>query len=258
MGPIITLTTDFGLKDPYQGSMKGAILTVNPGAAIVDITHLVTPGNIVEGAFILNEAFRYFPDGTVHVCVVDPGVGGARRPLLLEMEGHLFVGPDNGVFGLVAAGRRVKKAIHLLENRYFREAVSPTFHGRDIFGPVAAHLSLGKNPILFGEEINDVCRLAFPEPEKKDGQIVGEVVYIDSFGNLITNISGTGLAGPGIEVSIKGLIINGLTKTYGFAEKGTPIALVGSSGYLEIAFNMSSAAKALGADTGERVTVRKV
>lgn len=259
MRPIITLTTDFGLKDPYQGAMKGAILSINPEVRFVDITHQVRPGNIVEGAFIFFEAYKYFPAGAIHIGVVDPGVGGSRRPVLVQTERFFFIGPDNGIFGLAVKNEKVKKIVHLKEARYFRQEVSNTFHGRDIFGPVAAHLSLGVNPASFGPEVVSAFDIAFPEPVEKDGAVTGEVVYVDSFGNLITNIEAVHLAAyKGVEVSIKGRVIKGLTRTYSAARTDAPIALIGSSGHLEVALNSESAANILGVDTGERVAVREL
>jgi S-adenosylmethionine hydrolase len=150
---IITLTTDFGLKDPWAGIMKGVILSINPGARVVDITHFVTPQNIIEGAFILSQSCPRFPAGTIHVAVVDPGVGGKRNPILVETEGFFLIGPDNGLFSLVLEKERVKRVIRLTRREYFLPDVSTTFHGRDIFAPVAAHLSLGVDPASFGEPL---------------------------------------------------------------------------------------------------------
>lgn len=254
MESIITLTTDFGLKDAYSGAMKGAILSVNPQARITEITHLVPPGNILEGAFILRDACPFFPPGTIHVCVVDPGVGGSRRPILVEAGGYLFIGPDNGVFSVVTGGKALR-VIELTNRKYFRTEVSNTFHGRDIFGPVAARLSLGAPQEEFGPEVQGMAGLDLPLPEKKEGRVTGQAIYIDSFGNIITNIEKADLAGKAIEVEIKGRTIKGLSNTYSSVASGSLLALISSSGHLEIAVNSGSAAAALGVAAGERVKV---
>lgn len=260
MNRLITLTTDFGLKDPYQGAMKGAILSVNPEARVVDITHLVAPGNITEGAFILLGACGYFPERTIHVGVVDPGVGGERKPILIETERYFFVGPDNGLFSLIARNEKIKRAIELKNTDYFLESVSSTFHGRDIFGPVAAHLSMGVEPRLFGPELKKIMALEdLPKPEKEDGLIKGEVIYIDSFGNLITNIRKEDIMAyhaSGIEVSIRDHTMKGLKKTYSLVDKGSPVALLSSSDHLEIAVNSGMAAQVLRAKVGDSVVFK--
>lgn len=257
MGKIITLTTDFGLKDPYQGAMKGAILSINPDASIIDITHLISPGSIVEGAYILLEAYGFFPKGTIHVGVVDPGVGGERKPVLIETERYSFVGPDNGLFSLIAEKEKVKRVVHITSREYFLKDVSNTFHGRDIFGPVAAHLSLGAAPSAFGEEIKKARAIEFQKPAWKNGLLEGAVIYVDSFGNLITNIKKEDIPeNADLIVGIKGHIIKGLKKTYSSAEAGSLMALIGGSNHLEIAVNAGAASKLLNAAAGERVTVR--
>ena len=262
MNRIVTLTTDFGLKDPSVGAMKGAMLSAAPGMTIVDITHLVSPGNILEGAFILLEACRYFPRGTVHAGVVDPGVGGERKPILVETEDYLFVGPDNGMLSLVARTLGMKRAIELTEKRFFLPEVSSTFHGRDIFGPVAAHLATGAAPDAFGRELGRIRALDIPRPAAEEDGVSGEVIYVDSFGNLITNIrkEEIDLLGgvAGCEVFINGTALRGVRKTYGMAATGAALALMGSSGYLEVAVNSGSATSALKAGVGEKVKVRPI
>jgi S-adenosylmethionine hydrolase len=264
---IITLTTDFGLKDPWAGIMKGVILSINPGTRVVDITHLVSPQNVLEGAFILSQACPRFPEGTIHVAVVDPGVGGERNPILIETAGFYLVGPDNGLFTLVIEKEKAKRVIRLTRREYFLEEVSSTFHGRDIFAPVAAHLSLGVDPSSFGEPLKGPPRtIKLPRPIKGEGSVTGEVVYVDTFGNLITNISSRDIvhlkgAGP-VEVIIKGMRIEGISKTYskGAEREGAqgPIALVGSSNLLEIACFRARASEVLGAGVGERVDMRVI
>ncbi|MBI5892601.1 MAG: SAM-dependent chlorinase/fluorinase [Deltaproteobacteria bacterium] len=241
MKQIITLATDFGIKDSYAGIMKGVILSINPDAKILDITHLVSHQNIFEGAIVISEAYKYFPKGTIHIGIVDPGVGSKRKPILIETDRYFFIGPDNGLFSLALKKERIKKAVHLTNKKYFLKDVSSTFHGRDIFAPVAAHLSLGKKPDSFGKPLNTRPQLIdMPEPIKKRGSIIGEVIYIDSFGNLII---------------IKRIRIKGISKTYVDGKKGLPIAVIGSSGNLEIACYADSASEILQIKQGEKVEV---
>jgi len=261
---IITLTTDFGASGPYAGAMKGVMLGINPGASLVDITHEVPQGDILHGAVVLAAAARYFPRKTIHLAVVDPGVGTKRKPILIETENYVFVGPDNGLLVPAAEADRIRRVVALSNSRYFLPEISPTFHGRDIFGPVAAHLSLGAGPSSFGEPLERYVTPEMPGPTVKDGHIFGEVLYVDTFGNLITNISrldiSTSLPGAApedLEVSIKGAYISGLVDTYGVSRSGLTTALFGSTGALEIAVTNGSAAKALGAAPGEHVTVRR-
>ncbi len=271
MERIITLTTDFGLRDPYQGALKGAVLNINPRANLVDITHLVNPGDVREGAYILSGAAMFYPGTTVHLAVVDPGVGTRRRPILIETENYFFVGPDNGLFSLVAERDGVKRVIELTNKEYFRPEVSETFHGRDIFAPVAAHLTLGVPPENFGPVINDMQgvddagRFDEPPPAEEGGALCGRVVHVDNFGNLITNIRGEDLMeyitenGPGrVEAVVMGRSVSGLSSTYASVEGGAPVALIGSSGYLEIALNRGSAAVEFGAGCGENVELRVI
>lgn len=259
MRRIITLTTDFGLKDPYAGAMKGAILSINPEAVVADITHLVSPGNVIEGALVLNDAYGFFPEGTIHVGVVDPGVGGRRMPVLIETERYAFVGPDNGLFGLVVRKENVRRVVRLSRKEYFLKKVSSTFHGRDIFGPAAAHLSLGVDPGRLGDTIkrNVLKSVPFPRPRKKKGLVTGEVVRVDSFGSLLTNIRKEDIAGRGtIDANINGVRIRGLRKTYSAVGEGRPLALIGSSGNLEIAVNNGMASEVLKAGVGDKVVLR--
>ena len=258
---IITLTTDFGESDPYVGMMKGVILSINPAARIVDITHQVPAGSIQEGGSIIKEAFKYFPAGTVHVGVIDPGVGGKRRPVAVLTSNHFFVGPDNGLFWPVVETQVHTDIIHLKEKRYWMHKISPTFHGRDIFAPVAAHLSLGVNPFVLGEKIDNPTTIAYPLPCKKDSDLVGEVIRVDHFGNLITNITREHLTpflrSKGVIIRIGSLVLDKISITYNDVPQGEPLALIGSSGHLEIAVNMGKASNCLGKDCeiGTKVTV---
>lgn len=265
MDRIITITTDFGLRDPYQGAIKGVVLKLNPRANIVDITHLITPGDIVEGAFILSGAAPFFPESTVHLAVVDPGVGTRRRPVLIETARFFFVGPDNGLLSMAAERDGIKRVIELTNKEYFLPEVSETFHGRDIFAPVAAHLALGADPGSFGPLVQEAHGLESAQPTSEGGLLRGTVIHVDYFGNLITNIRGEYLmehitrTGPGrVEAAINGRRISGLSSTYGSVEKGALAVLIGSSGYMEIALNRGSASKELGAGRGSGVELKVV
>jgi S-adenosylmethionine hydrolase len=260
MARIITLTTDFGIRDPYAGALKGAILSVNPDATIVDITHSIGPGNVIEGAFALLGAYQFFPKGTVHVAVVDPGVGGKRMPILIETSRFFFIGPDNGVLTLAASRDRIRRAVELKEERYFLKPVSHTFHGRDIFGPVAGHVSKGTGIRRFGPNIteNAVKAIGLPRIQTKKTGLTGSVVHIDSFGNLITNITSDAVNWRFEEVivSVKRASIKGIKDTYGVAPEGALVALIGGAGFLEIAVNKGSAKERLKADIGAIVSLR--
>ncbi len=257
MGGIITLTTDFGLKDHYCGAMKGAMLSVNPDAVLVDISHSIMAGDIMEGALVLRGACGYFPCGTVHVGVVDPGVGGRRRGVIVETKNFVFVGPDNGLLSLAAKADGIKRVIEIREERFCRNIISSTFHGRDIFGPVAAHLCLGVGPEEFGPEIQDLLMLDIPEPECVSGGIAGEVIYIDSYGNIITNIEAavieSHLGTTEVELTLRGRSIKGLYRFYGEIPLEEAGALAGSSGLVEVALREANCAKALKAKTGDKV-----
>jgi S-adenosylmethionine hydrolase len=253
--PILTLTTDFGVCDHYVGAMKGVILGICPDAQIVDISHQVSPYAIGEGAFTVAQAFPYFPPGTVHVVVVDPGVGSARRPILVEAAGQFFVGPDNGVFGMIFA--REEHTVRLIQNRqYFREPVSHTFHGRDIFAPVAAHLAAGVSPSLIGEILTDYVRPPFAEPRKKDARTwEGEILKVDRFGNVITNFLADDF--PALEeLAVGQAKARRLVRSYAEAAEGELVVLAGSSGYLELSLNRGSAAEKVGCRAGEVCQVR--
>jgi S-adenosylmethionine hydrolase len=261
MSPIVTLTTDFGYDDPYVAAVKGAILNINPAASIVDVTHSVRPQDILQAAFVLNGAYRYFPKQTVHVAIVDPGVGSERRGVILKTASAVFVAPDNGILSYIIddlfsiEGSSVAEQTHglteivfkkgleaaaITDPRFWRHPVSPTFHGRDIFAPVAAGLSLGISPFEFGEKINSLHILPITKPSVgPDGSVVGQVSHIDRFGNLITNIKSSNLPGKNITIEVAGRRIQGTSDYY---EQGEGImAVVGSSGYLEISLRDGSA-----------------
>src|SRR5580700_1777503 len=254
--PIITLTTDFGNADHFAGTMKGVILGIAPRARIVDITHEIAPYEVSEAAFVIAQAWQYFPKRTIHVIVVDPGVGSARQPILAEAGGQFFVAPDNGVLSMIydAAKHRVR----VISNaKLMREPVSRTFHGRDVFAPAAAHLAAGVAPARFGKKIDDYIRAPFLTPRKVlRGGWSGVVLKADHFGNLITNFhidDFPHVRTNALEMRVGGQRIHRLALTYAETAIGEVFAIVGSSGYIEIAANQASAAKILGCGAGASV-----
>lgn len=292
MDAIITLTTDFGLADAYVAAMKGVILGINPGATLVDVCHTIQPQNIYQAAFVLSTACQFFPERTIHLVVVDPGVGTERRAIILSTPTAYFVAPDNGVLSYVIQqsikGRlkrrsssedysppsRLKEqgtegnlqqveleagleAVAITKPQFWRSPVSPTFHGRDIFAPVAAQLSLGLPLAAFGERITSLAVIPLPLLHRgPDGSLVGHIIHIDSFGNLITNIKSDDLpqAKQAINVEVGNQYISELSHTY--AEGKELLALIGSSGYLEVALKRGSACAFLNAKVGDEVRLR--
>lgn len=259
--PLITLLTDFGTRDHYVASMKGVILRINPKCKIVDISHQIHPQDITEGAFVLASAFSYFPEGTIHLAVVDPEVGGARHPVLLVTDHFYFIGPDNGLFSLVLRKERMKEAYILTEKRYFLPEVSSTFHGRDLFAPVAGHLTLGVSPKAFGKRVDSLKTLTFTGPRIGGEDLVGEVIHIDSFGNLITNIDRKTflkfIQQRSFLIRAGRRTIQSLTRGYWEGKKDEPIALFGSSGLLEVAVREGSAEKMLKMKKGDPIRINK-
>ena len=258
---IITLTTDFGLSDPFAGIMKGVILSVNPKARIVDITHGVPRHDILAGAMVLQSSCSYFPKGTIHLAVVDPGVGSSRRPLLAISDDYAFVGPDNGLLAHQIDSQQNVRVFHLTEQGCFLKPVSQTFHGRDIFAPIAAWLSHGKPPELFGPTIDDWIRLDWPVPRRVGTSLFGTVLRVDRFGNLITNISPEDLTSRPdtthvIEIDIGGRTIRRICRSYAEAADGEPFTIIGSAGLLEISVCQASAAALLGVGPREEFEVR--
>jgi S-adenosylmethionine hydrolase len=247
--PIITLLTDFGLADHYVAAMKGVILGICPGARLIDITHQIAPFSISEGAYTLADAWKYFPRGTVHLAVVDPGVGSARRAMAAEMEGHRFVAPDNGLLTMVLASGRGAKIREITARRYFREPVSNTFHGRDIFARVAAHLAKGLTLARVGKPLSDPVTGDFAKPvQLPDGRWRGTVLSVDRFGNIITNFDWATfheIAERPFSLKLSSRALTNYSVTYASAPAGRPFVIQGSSGYLEISINKSSAAATL-------------
>jgi S-adenosylmethionine hydrolase len=261
--PIITLLTDFGWGDGYIGAMKGVILKINPDCRIVDLAHEIPPHDVMGAALVLNQTYSYFPQVTIHVVVVDPGVGGWRRPLVLETGAYRFVGPDNGCFTFVLKRQKEIKAYELTEERFHLPRVSHTFHGRDIFAPVAAHLSAGVSTAAMGPpiDITDLTSLAIPDPIAEGKTLHGEVIGVDSFGNLVTNISqeilGVLALNEVVEIEIGGEQIKGLKPSYEEGKRGEVIALWGSAGLLEISLKEQSLHRERGWGRGEHVRIRR-
>lgn len=253
----ITLTTDFGLSDWYVGAMKGAILRINPRVTIIDITHDIPPGNLQAGAFALAASYHSFPKNTIHVAVVDPGVGGNRKPLLIHTKDFSFIGPDNGLLSFALLDEEPRSIRCLDGPTLWKAPVSNTFHGRDIFGPAAAHLSRGMASEKLGKRLNDYLRLEWPAPHLKKDLILGEVLYTDRFGNLITNIPKAAIQSWPLSSARVRLGKNRrhipIVELYESVSKGRPIALLGSTGFLEIAINGGSAAKVLGLKCGDLI-----
>jgi hypothetical protein len=261
--PIITLTTDFGTNDHFVGTVKGVILETAPGACIVDISHAVQPFDILDGALTISQAYSYFPSGTVHMVVVDPGVGTERRPILVLGDRHQFVAPDNGVLSLVYDREERISVRHITAEHYFLPGVSNTFHARDIFAPVAAYLAKGVDFTRFGEEITNFTRFAAPRPKPVDEHTLrGIVLKVDRFGNLITNITPNDApklfepTPPAFKITIgaKGAITR-ICRNYSEVNTGEPFAILDSMGFLEIAVSRGSAYQLLGTGKGAEVTV---
>ncbi len=260
--PIVTLTTDFGLNDHFVGAVKGVILDIASEAEIVDICHAVRPFDVLDGALTIAAAYSYFPADTVHMVVVDPGVGTARRAIAASTERYNFVAPDNGVLSLVYNREERLRVHHVTAEHYYRQPVSRTFHARDIFAPVAAYLAKGVELAKFGEEISDFVRLDLPQPKVVDGHTLrGTVLKVDRFGNLITNITAQQAApllrqpAPPFTIQIGEHEIRALKLAYGDAAPGEIFAILGSMGYLEIAANQASAAQLLGAGKGVDIDI---
>lgn len=259
---LITLTTDFGMADGYVGVMKGVILGLNPDAAIVDLAHDVPPQSVVDAAYVLRRAYEFFPPGTIHVLVVDPGVGTTRRAIAAASDTATFVAPDNGVLTYVLDDLRAKgeevHAVHLTNSSYWLSEVSDVFHGRDIFAPVAAHLSLGVDLHRLGPPIEDLLNLLPPHLERQQDRIVGQVMHIDHFGNVLTNLSRSEIEslGPELTVRLGQRQIRGLHRVFASGTEGDPIAYIDSSGHLAVAVVNGSAQDRLHCRVGDRVEVR--
>ena len=245
MSNIITFTTDFGLQDYFVGVMKGVILSINPGVQLVDLNNNVKRHDLMNGAISVMNSYKYFPDGTVHLVVVDPGVGSKRKPVGVFADSHYFIGPDNGVFSLLYNEFTDFRVYEITNESCMLDIISSTFHGRDIFAPAAAFLSSGNDITLLGEEIHDPVRIGYEQPVFNNNRIIGKVVYVDTFGNLITNIK-SDTVGDNDHILISGIEFERVGESYSEAEIGQPLVVRGSSGYLEIAVNLDSASEYFG------------
>lgn len=264
--PIITLTTDFGTTDSYVGSMKGVILGIAPQVTLVDITHSIGPQDTRQASYMLQTFYKHFPKGTVHLIVVDPGVGTQRRAIAVETPDAVFVAPDNGILTQIWLDARETwgpercTAIELTEQRYWRSQISHTFHGRDIFAPVAAHIAAGVSLKLLGPRLHALHEAAFEPPARgRHGELIGRIIHVDHFGNCITNITPQILEqadkGPDLVISIIDQHISGLSHTYSDAPIGALVALIGSSDHVEVAVRNGNAAQTLGVGIGDIVKI---
>lgn len=260
---IITLLTDFSWQDGYIGGMKGVILSINPDCQLVDLAHQIPRHDVLSAALIIGQAYPFYPPGSIHVAVVDPGVGGKRRPIVIAAGGQFFVGPDNGTFTLVLNRHAPIAAYEITAAPLQPRSVSSTFHGRDIFAPCAAYLSLDTPPDAIGHAIDPagLVRLPIPQPTRDGSDIIGEVLWVDAFGNLVTNIPREDLFGletaEAIEIEIGGEKISGIKRSYEEGKDGEVISLWGSAGLLEIAIREQDLHKLRGWGRGERVIVRR-
>ena len=275
---VITLLTDFGNQDAYVGIMKGVIAGINPFANIVDICHSISPQDIFSGAYLLYTSYKYFPRKTIHVVVVDPGVGSRRNIICVETKNYFFLAPDNGILSFIVQEERLKSIIRVTNSKYFLPSLSSTFHGRDVFAPVAAHLSLGVRSQKMGIKINQLKQLDMPKPvHKKAGQVEGQIIYIDRFGNLISNITKEYLVKrvggqksdackkaskekilsqrDTMETTIEKKKIIALSKNYTDVNAGEPLVLIGSAGFLEVSINQGNAQRYFKADKGSKIII---
>ncbi|MYA71351.1 SAM-dependent chlorinase/fluorinase [Candidatus Poribacteria bacterium] len=261
---IITLTTDFGTSDVYVGIMKGVIRGINPDVQVIDLTHAIPPQDIHDAALATHSAHRYFPEGTIHTIVVDPGVGSDRRAVICQTDRAFFVCPDNGILTYLlheienADGQSIK-AVAIQNNAYYLPEVSNTFHGRDVFAPVAAHLSLGVPLANIGPPVKDLVQLPIPTHQVSGNMIIGQIIKIDRFGNAITNLSESVLAdiGSTYEIRVGSTRLMRLNRAYAESDSGKPLAIIGSFGLLEIAINGGSAEVSLGLKWGDVVEIQR-
>jgi S-adenosylmethionine hydrolase len=263
---IITLLTDFGTQDAYVGVMKGVILSINPYAVIIDVCHAVDPQDLIQAAYLLKSFYRYFPKETIHVVVVDPGVGGDRAIVAVELKGQMFLAPDNGVLTLIMDENNIDAIVRVENPHYFLNTVSHTFHGRDIFAPVASHLSKGIHIDQLGPALNsqDLNRLSISRPYlSPKGELIGTIISIDRFGNCVSNIDENRLkefiqTSPEktLEIKVDKTVIKSLSKNYAEAAPGDPVAVIGSFGFLEIAVNCGNACRLLNVSKDDTVTVK--
>lgn len=257
---IITLLTDFGHQDAYVGIMKGVIAGINPCAHIIDICHEIPPQDVFQGAYLLYTSYKYFPKGTIHTAVVDPGVGGKRDIVCVKIRDYFFLVPNNGILSFILQEEAPEEIVRITNTTYFLRKPSRTFHGRDVFAPVAAYVSCGIKPQQLGTHIQQLNKLDIPEPTRtKMGHIIGQIISIDRFGNLITNITKKHIwdlktAGKHLEVTLGKRKITGLSNTYVDGKTGKPLILFGSAGFLEVSVNQGNAQKYFKAGRGSKIT----
>jgi len=259
---VITLTTDFGADSPYVAAMKGVILAINPRTRIIDLSHQIPPQDVQYASFFLRACIPYFSPEVIHIAVVDPGVGTRRALLYVEIDGHRMLAPDNGCWtGLMHKGSKPATVLRLTESRLWRQPVSSTFHGRDILAPVAAYLSLGEDPRNLGVPFEEWARLDIKSPTTKDDLLTGEVIFIDHFGNLITNIPGPEferICKQPVRITVGDQLVTRRVEAYAESDAGTPVALISSMDILEVAVTNGNAAKKLGAGVGTAVSVQVI
>jgi len=257
---VITFTTDFGTRDAYAGIMKGIVLTINPKARLIDIAHDIPPHDIINASFMLANAYEYFPAGTIHIAVVDPGVGGGRKNIAVFTEKYFFIGPDNGIFSIALSNEKVSEIREIKNYPFVMKKISNTFHGRDVFAPCAGYLSMGKNFSNIGPVINNIKHLEYPKVNINRNTLTGEIMSIDSFGNMITNISEKVLRSfigkQKFEIYFTSERFNKIENTYNDVPIGRPLALFGSSGYLEISMNGGSASSYFMTPLGSTITIQ--
>ncbi|MEM3703501.1 MAG: SAM-dependent chlorinase/fluorinase [Candidatus Bathyarchaeia archaeon] len=258
MAPLITLTTDFGLTDPYVAEIKAVIFRINPDVKIVDISHQIEKFNIRMGAYVLAAATPHFPRGTIHVAIVDPGVGTKRKPILIETKDSFFIGPDNGVLALAAEKQGIKHVYEIANPKYMLPKISATFHGRDIFAPAAAFLSKGVSPSEFGLEIHQIVKPKFAKIFRRGPMLVGEIVHVDGFGNIVTNFTAKELESFGVKESVnikirESTLTLKLCEAYGEVEDKKPLAIIGSHDFLEISVNRGNAAEVFKVKAGDKI-----
>jgi S-adenosylmethionine hydrolase len=258
MVKLITLTTDFGLADPYVAEIKAVILGINPSVEIVDISHQIEKFNMRMGAYVLAAAAPYFPKDTIHVAVIDPGVGTKRKPILIETGNSFLIGPDNGLLALAAEKQGIRHVYEIANPKYMLPKVSTTFHGRDIFAPAAAHLSKGVSPSEFGPKVHRIVKPRFAKIFRKGSMLIGEIIHVDGFGNIITNFTADHLESISVKENVKVKIGETtlrlrLCKAYAGVKAKKPLAIIGSHDFLEISVNQGNAAEAFKAKVGDKV-----
>ena len=255
----ITLTTDFGLADGFVGTMKGVIYTINPDATIIDISHEIGSQDVASASFLLEASCPYFPRGAVHLVVVDPGVGSQRRAIAVETEKYYFVAPDNGVLTRPLMHEKVLKSVEITNQAYFLDRVSDTFHGRDVFAPAAAHLSLGVTIEALGDEMDDLVKMPLSEPEVHQSSIRGHIIHVDKFGNLITNVTRNLfeaiVSDRQFAIKLAGIKLEWISSSYADVPAGHPLAIFDSFNNLEVAVNCANAAKLLGVQRGDGIHI---